>query len=348
MGHSSSRTSLGKTFLAATLVVAATGCWIVAGLDDRAPTGDPLDGATSDGDGATTDGPRPDALGDGGDASVVGCKVEAPFTGSRPLTSLNTPVREGAATLSPDELEIIFATEWNFEKDGGLDGGGGQLYRATRRDRAADFGDVQRLVGARLGEAQGSPTLTADGQTLYFIYYEVLGTLNPGVAVARKSTTTPKGLAFDVGMPMPAIITTPDAEDYVAVSPSGDELFLGRTIGTEHLLYHSTRTGGGDFRDPQELPTPPGKDSYAPVISADGLSLYFAAAIGNGSDGIYRMHRKAPGAFDPASVVEVSEVNEGGKQTPLWISPDLCRLYVSQSRAGSGILDLRVYEKSPP
>jgi len=88
--------------------------------------------------------------------------VTADFAAPVPLAGVNTSAHEGRATLSGDELSIIFASD----RPGG--GGAIDLWIATRPDASAAFGPATNLAGVNSAGDDLDPNLTRDGRELYF------------------------------------------------------------------------------------------------------------------------------------------------------------------------------------
>lgn len=101
-------------------------------------------------------------------------------------------------------------------------------------------------------------------------------------------------------------------------------------------LYRSIRTGTS-FSAPvlvAELSTQSSQGD--PVITADGLTLYFRSdrPAGFASFNIYVAMRPTLGdPFGPA--VLALNVNGPGAEGASWSSPDGCRLYLTSDRAGT-------------
>ena len=87
----------------------------------------------------------------------------------------------------------------------------------------------------------------------------------------------------------------------------------------------------------------------SPVVSRDGLSLYFSssrpAPVGLGATNIWVATRTSRGVPFNSPVI-VANVNSPAEEYPGFISGDGCRLYMSSTRAGGrGGQDLYVASK---
>jgi Tol biopolymer transport system component len=84
------------------------------------------------------------------------------FAAPVPVAGINTAAYEGRATLSSDQLSIIFASN----RPGGL--GDNDLWIAARPDVAAAFGPATRLTEVNSAADDIDPQLTADDRELFF------------------------------------------------------------------------------------------------------------------------------------------------------------------------------------
>ena len=344
------RVRRGSRLAALAIFLASSGCWIVAGLEDRTLlVGDTKEGGSGDGP-TTNDGPSADGAVEGGEGGVVGsCNVDDPFLdGGRRLNVINQDEGAGAATLSGDEKEILFGSKWDFTTDAG--GEAGAFWRATRSSVAGDFGDVARVSGMSQGFAQGFITRGAVGGPVFYTSYPDGTFVNPGIFVSDPINAT----TFSAGAVVPSPVTTPNNEDYVFLSANGAELLVGRTVGAEHRLYLYTATGAGKLFDKElELASvhdafDAGSELFNPVLSPDGQTLYFAVDDPTTTQKrVAQVKRDTTGAgFNAATIVDHKAINNAGQQYPVWASADNCRLYVAK-QVRTGIFDLVVFAPTP-
>jgi hypothetical protein len=86
-----------------------------------------------------------------------------------------------------------------------------------------------------------------------------------------------------------------------------------------------------------------------PVVNADATLIYFARsgladAGGSTNANIWVAQRaSATDPWNPPSLV--AELNGTSDENPTWLSPDLCRLYLSSDR--SGVYELYVASRKP-
>jgi len=96
----------------------------------------------------------------------------------------------------------------------------------------------------------------------------------------------------------------------------------------------SASNTNGSFSD--AAPVPGITNARTPVISADGLALYYASDSADGAANldIWRVSRAAPdGMFGSAVVVQ--ELATASDELPTWISEDECVIYFQRSVQGA-------------
>lgn len=81
-----------------------------------------------------------------------------------------------------------------------------------------------------------------------------------------------------------------------------------------------------------------------PVVTADGLEIFFARAEGNSSDFYDVWHATRTDKIAPfGAPTKIDAVNTTGTaDVPAWISADHCVLYLASSRAPGGSRDIYV------
>lgn len=351
MGGCTRRPHRWSRVAAVALVFASSGCWIIAGLEDRTLLeGDPAEGGTSSeagGDGST-DGPASD----GSDGGAKRCYIDDPFEeGGARVMGIESPRREYSATLSEDELEILVSGEWDYRNDASLEPLVA-IWRATRPTRTSAFSNITKMPFDE-GRVWGSPTLADDAGVLYVVGY------SDPLRFTYRTTRIDGGYSDQLtGVPIDLSGT-----EYLAVDTGNETIYFAqsRDDGGPLSLWKKTiaRDGGADTMPVEltELSTVVADggdyDIAAPVISRDKEVLYFVVSERpTGANRVFRATASPKGPttkteFIPLSIKEVTEVNAGSfRSFPVWVSPDLCRLYVSQLR-GAGARDIYVYERKP-
>lgn len=255
------------------------------------------------------------------------------------LPGVNTDANETNAWLSPDELVLWF----NSDRPGGA--GGNDVYRSTRDDPAAAFGPAAPLAGMNTAAQELVHSLSADGLVLYGAS-DGLGSM--GYYDVMVSTRASVLAEFGVLAPL-ANINSAVSDGEPNISADGTELYFASTRAGPWGLYRAELDVGGSFGAPiavEEL-TAPGVGNGNPVLSADGLTIYFSSIRDDPEWDVYAATRSTPDDVF-GSPVNVADVNGGTTDLPLWLSGDGCRLLLSSTRPeGEGGYDLWIAEREP-
>lgn len=239
---------------------------------------------------------------------------------------------EGSASLALDELTIYF-----FNNDE-IDNPNFDAYVATRRSIDEPFGAPTAIAAVQSGSDDRGGWIAADELAFYF-YSSRNGTYDLFVST-RASTAS----AFGEPEALPPTINTEALEQNPSLVPDGTSMYFSRDGG----IYRS-ELGGNGFG----AATPVGElnveQATTPVISSDGLTIYFGSGRTGGAGGqdIWRATRDdVDGSF--VDIVNVSELNLDDFEFPEWISPDGCRLYFTSRRpGGTGGWDMWVATREP-
>jgi hypothetical protein len=124
-----------------------------------------------------------------------------------------------------------------------------------------------------------------------------------------------------------------DSDNPGSISPDGLTIYLeSRRNGIDDRLWCATRPSltspFGPLSDSvfTNIRADPANDPASPVISADGLELFFAHSIGTGPQRIFRSVRAdVNSAFGVGT--EVASIQVGDITRPSWLSADGLRLY---------------------
>ena len=258
------------------------------------------------------DGSQKDATSEGDAAPGTICRWDAPFTTVGVV--LTSPDEDVAAPqLSPDEKVMYFQ---------GTAGAPDDLDTVSRADRTQPFGDRQPISELNVPSAKDTNiAVRADG-------------LVAVISSDRADAGAPELYASSrmnasAGFSMPVLITTlgptaPKATSFI--TKDGSELWFSVTDGVTRATYlaPAKSTSFGQATPRTDVP------GWFPVLSDDKLTIYFAAGQTSVDNAIRVSHRAGPlDAFPPSSLV--NEVNQGG-DTPSWLSPDQCRLYMTTQR----------------
>jgi Tol biopolymer transport system component len=214
------------------------------------------------------------------------------------------------------------------------------------------FDPVNLGPGVNSADAEYSPSLTADGQTLVFTRRSMrTGTSHPGPGseVENFFVSHYDGIRWDEARDLGPPINTPGNEGAQSLSADGRELFFtacNRADGVGSCdIYYSLRTG---TRWTMPMNLGPGINSpywdSQPSVSSDGNTLYFSSARpgGYGEMDIWSATRDDNGRWgDVKNLGPV--INTTGREMSPFIHPDNHTLYfASDGHTGMGGLDLFV------
>ncbi len=294
---------------------------------DAAVVGSDAAGGNGDGSSAT-------------DASAPGrCNTEKPFTEVAPVLGpdkkpIGAPASAFSPTLTADESTLIFMMA--------APDAGSMLVRATRA--GADFGAPEPIPSIPTKGRDTYPTLSMDGTLLVFASdRKAPGTLAPLLLHAA-----PRFADGGFGEPflLEELAAGASSDSTPFLSADAKELHFSR-IGTSPDIHRATRRPDGGFGDPKPVDAVNTLgEEYSPVLSADGLTLYFSSDRNYTKlSTIFVARRKAPS--DPFQLpVVVAELDNGLVRNPAWLSPDNCRLYF-QSVVGDGRYGIYVASRHP-
>ncbi|MEO7094540.1 MAG: hypothetical protein ABI175_14890 [Polyangiales bacterium] len=256
------------------------------------------------------------------DVSSARCDLSTPFGAPVPVAGVSTPgLVEATSRLTDDELTMYLWTSRGSSPD---------LERATRATEAEPF------AGVALSELNSpgldfEPTITPD--ELVVIFHSDRGGTGAGdlFVAQRGSVSEPFAMLGELAN---LDTTGEERQPYLGST----ELYFASDRGGTFDIYRAARLGPTSFGAPSRVDVPglTVTDDADPVISRDGLTLFFAsdAPGGLGGGDIYVTTRASlTSAFGPP--VAVSQLSSAAAEGPSWISPDGCRLYLSSARAGS-------------
>ena len=286
------------------------------------------DSSTNDG-GATTDVAQDvdvadevdSALADSADGNST-CDTTKPFGTPAPVGGL----KGENVWLTNDEM---FAYSTQYFADAGA-GPEYLLVLYTRASLAAPFGSPAPLNVSDSTQGDGrTATLTADQKVIIFASYRA----SPGVRLqlftaSRSSSSAPFGTVT-----LLANVNTSGVNEAPSLSADGTELYFDSTTD----VYRSQGTAP-TFGGPSKVGLGTG-DATHPVISPDGLSLYFATTRGGATVDIWMAARATKTDATFGAPVAVPNVNTtSAQELPNWISPDGCRLYLTSIQGSSATM----------
>lgn len=248
------------------------------------------------------------------------------FTSSIPVPILNTGADETFLRLSQDELTAYFVRAESVAT----------VYTATRSDVMSPFPTAIALpITGNGGNDVASPTVTADGLTMYFVSSRT-GTLGANdVWMATRPNT-----AADFGSlaHLSGLSSAADEMD-VFVVPDGSALYISsaRTAGV-YSIWRAQKNGT-DFDAPIEVLSESPSYINRVVVSSDERTMLYQ--IGN--DLRLSTRATASTAWQPGIALDM--LNSVNADNPTWLSPDLCRLYFQTNRTGSQGMDFHLAER---
>ncbi|HUS31503.1 MAG TPA: hypothetical protein VMZ53_23520 [Kofleriaceae bacterium] len=256
----------------------------------------------------------------------------APFsTAPTAIAALNTNNRDAFLRLSPDELTAYFSSD----VVGAATVLG--LWKSTRASTSATFAAPARLLltGDNAVEVW-SPTVTANGLTLYFT--RTNGNSQKDIYKATRGAITDANFS---GVALVAELNTASSEEDVYVVPDGSAIYFSSDRGNGNTLsIFRAQLNGSTFSPPTEVLADTNLFVSRVVISPDELTMFYQDA--NEIHETRRASKTAPWTLEPALTV----LGSPNADHPTWISPDGCRLYLESDR-GSAPLDLYVAVRSP-
>ena len=282
-------------------------------------SGDGSGGGDGDGsaDGAASDVTAP--------PDAAACDLQKPFGAPMLIVELTSPMQDYALAFTADERTVILAST----RDAGVQ----RLFVATRVNVGDPF---PTPVPFTIPDADlaTEPSLTPDGGLLFF----ALPSADAGFDLYSTKRLATPDLAYDVPVPL-AELNSGGSDLTPALSADGNEVFFMSLRDGQQAIYRSTRTAAGTFRPPTLVNEIflDGGHQIAPVLSADGTTLYFAANVPTGLGALDVWMATRPSRLDPFGAPHpIPEVSSTASDQPVWVSTDGCRLYIASGRNGSG------------
>lgn len=272
------------------------------------------------------------------------CDLDAPFGAPVLVPGIDSPQDDRDARLSTDELSIFFAST---RPDGGNQNAR-DIYTASRKVRTEPFTSVTPVDGLALADvADSAPMLAPDGLTLFFESTRT-GSTKHDIWIATRTESSPF-----TNFTRLAVLDDGSDDRTPYFSAAEDALWFASDRGTSpprYKLYRAKRNAAGGFEAPvrvDELNGSADDTSWYPVLSADGLTIYWTSqrAGTHGDYDIWRARRRE--LSDPFGNVEnVTELNTPAADVPTWLSPDGCRLYLLRNESTQPA-SIYVAEKPP-
>jgi hypothetical protein len=264
------------------------------------------------------------------DGRVPTC-ADAEFTTSAPVAVLNSAADEVFLRLSADELTAYFS------RLGAA--GPTSAFIATRASVTSPFNSPAPLtITGNAGAEVTSPTVTADGLTLYFISNRT-GTAGAGdIWKATRASTTAN---FADIVSVSELNSTADEMD-VFVLPDGNTIYFSTARnGGVYTIFRAEKSGA-NFDAPVQVLSNGSAFLDRVAVTSDELQLFYQA----GND--VQVSKRTSITEPFAAGTPITALNSPNADNPTWVSADGCRLYFQTNRSGgSGGLDFHVAVRTP-
>ena len=264
------------------------------------------------------------------DARVPTCHGAA-FGAPSYVAALNSQGHDVYLRFSSDELTAYFSRLGSAAPT--------QSFVATRGSITSPFSTPTALIITNNNSAEvTSPTVTADGLTLYFTSSRTGTTGGLDIWKSTRASTT----ADFANIANVSELNSTAPEDDVYVVPDGSAIYFSSARNNNvYSVWRAVKSGTG-FSPPVEILANPPSFISRVVVSPDELSMFYQ--IGNDIHETYRASTTEPFMQGP----HLTALNSASADQPTWISPDGCRLYFQTDRPnGSGGLDFMVAVRSP-
>jgi hypothetical protein len=280
---------------------------------------------------------------DAGPLVALPCDPSQPF-GNVALVSwitLDTARSIAALRLSRDDLTGYFQASGRSDSAGYDD-----LYTA-RRTGLSSFDNVQPIVGSEVNTSfeEFAPTVSGDGLTLVF----ARGPAGDPVHLWHAARAT-ADMAFTGVASLNGVNDIGTMDDtFPFLREDGKVLYFASTrVPADGFDLYSAEWRGLSFDTPmpvKELNT--GYSELAPVVTFDGLTMYFGSdrSDGNasGQDDIWMATRTSVSDLF-STPMNLTKINSPKEDLPTFATRDGCALYFSSDRGGT----LQVYVATKP
>lgn len=264
-----------------------------------------------------------------------------------PAASFGTPVSVGGlARKDFPEMGARFTADERtvFLNDNGVDGGitatadsgvsllnfYADIYTITRPTTAEPFGAATVIQNFATSTLEIDPTVTADGQTIYFSSTDT-GTQRTTIWTAARRPAGSSVQFFDPA-PLSGPVNEGGSQFRPYVLPDGSALYFMSSRDGNNKFYRAARVSGA-LSEVKPVPgiVPAAKEVFdGIVVTADELTIYWSTSRNGGSVDIYVATRSDTSSpFSGAK--PLTALNTSLVETPTFVSADGCRLYYASS-----------------
>lgn len=236
----------------------------------------------------------------------VSVKDAGEWSPAFPMDDINTVLNEGAPAISGDGRTLIFtACELMGEYGDRRKGYGScDLFMSERTgNRWSAPVNLGPEVNTNAWESQ--PSVSADGQTLYFVrgYPTAGGNREQDIYVAKRNATG----EWQGTVKLPYTVNTRDKEESVHIHPDGKTLYFSSNghLGMGGLDIYVTRMqSDGEWSEPENLGYPINtySDENSLMVSPNGRIAYFASEREGGFGELDLYHFDLPQDVRPTPV----------------------------------------------
>ena len=291
-------------------------------------TGPNVDASARDASGGT-DATTTDA---GADAAPLGCDLTKDFGAPQSLPNVNTAAVEDSARVSPDGTELYVS------RQDGTTPKSVRLYRFTKNvggdwGNGAAVGELSQNSGVGATPETSNGSATFDGNDT--VYYSVFR--SPWmIYTSKRPPAGAWGTPTAVTLPTPG---TANGREFPWFSGGSKRLYFMSDIGTVaasfRLFVSTLNVATFGVAVPITVTAPGVVGFYAPVLTPDELTMYFAGANASGRS-IYKATRLSAANSDFGTATAVAELNGTTRfDQPTWISPDGCEILFASNRSGA-------------
>ncbi len=262
------------------------------------------------------------------DATSSGPCTLGPWQAPHRLAALATTLDERAPALSADKRTLFFESNRAGSRD---------LYVATRTSLEEDFGPPAELDATSSFADDRDPTLSDDGDTLYFT------SDRDGPPVLYRAIRSSASEAFGAATQVSELATVWLAGP--ALSATGAELFYSDT--TETVVIRATYTALTGFVPDGSETTLLAAPVGSPSVSGDGLWLFYHHKTSLIAPyAIYVAHRTSTTAeFGPSMAVSELVAPSSNTTDPEISKDGKTIVFASDRPGGAGMFDLYIAER---